>query len=211
MRIAITYGFHRNEYTAPVAKETAGILRANGHQVTAIKVPFSLTAWGVAMEGCDLQDFIKTAYGAVYENDADWLPDSDLVFDFHATPESVLGCEGLLAESLQFAINENSSFIMKKGNIVYIPWDCDREYKRSDLRRGFWIELPQVYRNASQGFLSMMHRRSYEITLNPYIYDRFVMWVADKPATLRKYPPEVLGKIIADGIEEQIISAPAAP
>jgi len=72
--------------------------------------------------------------------------------------------------------------------------------------RKYDIEIPQVYRPASAIFLETIQRRCPGIEKEVSYYPGYIAQVADKPLTTKRYPPEILGRIIAQGIQEQIIN-----
>jgi len=201
-RIVITYGLHPNEYTKPYAEEAGKLLAYMGYEVMFEKVPFNKTAWGLAFSIGDALSVWHNFQSGFYVPASDY----DLMFDFHTSGDDVLNPGMLLAEDMAFA----KAYAGINNAIVYYSLDDCREYMKSLGFSGtipnnvFFIEIPDVSKCASSGFLRLVESRCPGIS-EMAGYERRFESVADRPATLAKYPPEVLGKIIADGIEEQII------
>jgi len=189
LKISITHDVHPAEYTKDVAEAMGYLFGERGYDTSVHKVPFEETCWGVAMRGGSLYDVVE-AGDLVYRPD----PETDYFFDLHASADVVLNPKGLSADKLRFG-DYNDRKWYKTGGVAFIRYDPR-----------IVIEIPQVWRAVSMGFLRAILQRCPGVEGTKNFELRFRS-VADRPATAAKYPPIVLARIIVDGIEEQIIES----
>jgi len=211
MKICITYGLHPNEFTRPYAEDVARRLSATGmYDVSVHRAPFDRTCWGLALHGASEEDVGRAA--------CEWLfvpeTDVDYCFDFHTGSDWDMNPREIPAKELKFAYLENEPLILKlpEGAITYTPWDTEDMLSIPVAPQicGYWIEIPQVRRTVPQRMRRAVIDRS-GISPNWGVTMHYLSRLAAKAETLKKYPPEVVGRIIADGIEDHIILAPAVP
>lgn len=204
MKISITHGFHPEEYTKPYAEETGRLLSERGYDVTVDKVPFEKTGWGVAFRGGSEDEIYIATNGWVY------VPhkEADYIFDFHTSPRY----EFVEFAEIRFGPDDYENIEKCGRGILYTSWRKSpsayfKKYCNGVIPNGYIIEMPQIYRDISEKFIETLKKK----TNRPFpIEDVHAMLhfelIADKAATLKKYPLKAMSRIISDGIEEQIIT-----
>lgn len=199
MNIIISHTFHPGEYTCKISKLMERGFSRYGHEANSVRYPFDLTCWGRALEGKHIfeVDFYADSVGGFM----DYL-DSDLILNMHTADERVLNHRNLKAEDLRFGLSDQK--LQKSGGVPFWVF----EYSKKPLI--FTIEIPQVYRTASERFLSTINKRIKDGRLSFEENDfptsdlpaRF-KFVCDRKATLEKYPPEIIADKIVKGIAEK--------
>ncbi len=206
MKILVSGGFHRNEYTSPVVWEVAKGLDKGGYDVTPGWVPLHATAWGYMLEWKPVKEVFRVLNMArVYHSLNNGY---DVILDMHATREEVLNPKGKKASRLKF-MSENDFLKYTDCAIMFIPPE-DGGYAENR----YAIEIPQVYRRSSGRSLRTFNQRtggeidfdSMDINDNAIIDESYFLLSPARTATLEKYPPEVLAKIIVRGVEKHILS-----
>ncbi|MFH1977749.1 MAG: hypothetical protein ABIJ92_00285 [Candidatus Aenigmatarchaeota archaeon] len=208
MKILVTYGWHRGEYTKPVAIGVAEILTQRGYDVELEEIPFEKTGWGKAFADESLYEVEEATCGLV--SSLRYFGSrlgTHLILDFHAGSETEFNPGGVDAKELGFKNELN--FAWGKDNSILFQ-DAGNEVGVEDNL--YIIEIPQVYRRASDRFLETVTQRvEGDMRFNGSVIplDRkvgsYFESVADKKATQEKYPTEILARKITDGVEEQII------
>ncbi len=207
MKISIIHGFHPNEYTRPYAEEVGRLLADRMYEVLVTDVPFDDTIWGAAIKNASIEELHYRMNEPSLANE-----DADFSFNFQAGLEEVYNKRGLAAEELEFKELFGNTIreimwglgLVRLGQISYV--------KVGTISGRYAIEIPQIFIPTSQDFRAFMRGKCKALTTcnyNDWLLNYFLR-VANKSATIKKYPPSVIGKIIADGIEEKIILAHAA-
>jgi hypothetical protein len=218
-KIYITHGFHRGEYTDHVAKALERELSDRGYNVQRRKFPLSETGWGKALAGkpkreveralTAVDDLAKLDYFNKFETDQ-----SVLIVDLHRGEENTYNPQNLKAEELKFRSykyekKESGIFYMDftefiKGYRDGFPLELHLLIYSKKFPNTFLIEIPHIYRPASEKFLQTIEKR-IKCKLSGKVLEGYFGRVSDKYKTMQKYPPETLANIIANGIEEQIL------
>jgi hypothetical protein len=195
-RIAITHGFHPNEFTEPYAMGTAEALRDMGYDVSVHEVPHGLTCWGVALAGFP-QRIVMEACGGYH------MPpcEHEVILDFHAQDESLSNRRKLPAKNLRFMLQGDLDTAGWSG-ITYQPWwarDPDAPHIN-----GYWIEVPQRYRPTPAKFTRAVLKANPRFE-RQMLFTRYFSREADRQETLHRYPHYIIAQTIALGIEELIL------
>jgi len=182
------------------------LLSGIGHDVTTENVPFELTGWGKALQGCSLKEIKKAIDGIDFFYKVVESLNPDYIFDFHAADERVLNYHNLKPQELEFGRLDDDA-LAKRGGIPYYRWRDDSE----SLPNGYMIEVPQIFRKSSERFIKEVQKRvAWEIDydrplkVNDNLDSRFLA-VCDRTKSLQKYPPDLIAETIFRGILNQIL------